>query len=163
LLWFKVNEQLHRQQPLAQGSPSRVPVIPSPRQGGMELCGRSRAGSIGDMGGMGAYLEVWKQSGPELVSLAGERVTIGKAACNDLALPPTARCLACMRCSSTTLPAGASATSAHATALPAALVVTEAAKLRRRRYQTVTGRGWRWLRSRWSLVTSKQPCSTAVA
>src|SRR5512132_1682708 len=25
---------------------ARVPVIPSPRQGGMELCGRSRAGSI---------------------------------------------------------------------------------------------------------------------
>jgi hypothetical protein len=31
------------------------------------------------------------------------------------------------------------------------------------RYQTVTGRGWRWPRSRRSLVTSRQPCSTAVA
>jgi len=30
-----------------RGQPeARVPVIPSPRQGGMELCGRSRAGSI---------------------------------------------------------------------------------------------------------------------
>jgi hypothetical protein len=43
----RVREQLHRQQPLAVGSPRLgVPVIPSPRQGGMELCGRSRAGSI---------------------------------------------------------------------------------------------------------------------
>jgi hypothetical protein len=30
-------------------------------------------------------------------------------------------------------------------------------------YQTVNGLGWRWVRSRRSLVTSRPPCSTAVA
>jgi len=30
-------------------------------------------------------------------------------------------------------------------------------------YQTVTGLGWRWFLSLRSLVTRRQPCSTAVA
>ena len=30
-------------------------------------------------------------------------------------------------------------------------------------YQTVTGLGWRWFLSLRSLVTKRQPCSTAVA
>jgi hypothetical protein len=38
--------QLHRQQPLAVGSPSSGAGHPFAAQGGMELCGRSRAGSI---------------------------------------------------------------------------------------------------------------------
>ena len=38
--------QLHRQQPLAEGSPSSGAGHPFAAQGGMELCGRSRAGSI---------------------------------------------------------------------------------------------------------------------
>ena len=38
--------QLHRQQPLAVGSPSSGAGHPFAAQGGMELCGRSQAGSI---------------------------------------------------------------------------------------------------------------------
>jgi hypothetical protein len=38
--------QLHRQQPLAEGSPSSGAGHPFAAPGGMELCGRSRAGSI---------------------------------------------------------------------------------------------------------------------
>jgi hypothetical protein len=36
---------------------------------------------------MAAHLEVWTPAGPELVALAGERVTLGRGAGNDLALP----------------------------------------------------------------------------
>jgi pSer/pThr/pTyr-binding forkhead associated (FHA) protein len=35
---------------------------------------------------MPAYLEVWRPSGPELVPLEGERVTIGRSADNDVVL-----------------------------------------------------------------------------
>jgi predicted component of type VI protein secretion system len=36
---------------------------------------------------MGAYLQVWKPEGPELVPLDAEQVTVGKAATNDVAIP----------------------------------------------------------------------------
>lgn len=35
---------------------------------------------------MPAYLEVWKPAGPELVALEAERVTVGKAASNDVTI-----------------------------------------------------------------------------
>ena len=40
---------------------------------------------------MAAYLEVWTPAGPELVALAGERVTLGRGPGNDLALPTDRR------------------------------------------------------------------------
>jgi hypothetical protein len=40
---------------------------------------------------MAAYLEVWRPAGPELVALAGERMSLGRGAGNDLALPADRR------------------------------------------------------------------------
>jgi pSer/pThr/pTyr-binding forkhead associated (FHA) protein len=36
---------------------------------------------------MAVYLEVWSRSGPQLVPLAGDRLTLGNEASNDLAMP----------------------------------------------------------------------------
>jgi len=40
---------------------------------------------------MAAYLEVWTPAGPELVALAGERVTLGRGPGNHVALPTDRR------------------------------------------------------------------------
>jgi DNA-binding CsgD family transcriptional regulator len=40
---------------------------------------------------MAAHLEVWTRAGPELVALAGERMSLGRGASNDLPLPADRR------------------------------------------------------------------------